>query len=92
VRQPGDGPPWPFRAIGFQHSWWLITWVLFFLPYAYPADWGTTYPSRVAVHRVKKAFGEKWAARTTLALLDQRCFWMPSVYVLLPECSLSFCP
>jgi amino acid transporter len=75
----------PSAAIGpASISWWLITLVLFFIPYGLiTAELGTTYPEQGGLYIwVKKAFGEKWAARTTWLYWINVALWMPSVYVL----------
>jgi amino acid transporter len=65
-------------------SWWLITLVFFFIPYGLiTAELGTTYPDQGGLYVwVKKAFGEKWAARTTWLYWINVALWMPSVYIL----------
>lgn len=75
----------PSAAIGSSSiSWWLITLVLFFIPYGLiTAELGTTYPEQGGLYIwVKKAFGEKWAARTTWLYWINVALWMPSVYIL----------
>jgi amino acid transporter len=65
-------------------SWWVITLLLFFVPYGLiTAELGTTYPDQGGLYIwVKKAFGEKWAARTTWLYWINVALWMPSVYIL----------
>jgi glutamate:GABA antiporter len=65
-------------------SWWLITLLLFFIPYGLiTAELGTTYPDQGGLYVwVKKAFGERWAARTTWLYWINVALWMPSVYIL----------
>jgi amino acid transporter len=62
----------------------LITLVLFFIPYGLiTAELGTTYPEQGGLYVwVKRAFGEKWAARTTWLYWINVALWMPAVYVL----------
>lgn len=75
----------PSAAIGPSSiSWWLITLVLFFIPYGLiTAELGTTYPEQGGLYIwVKRAFGEKWAARTTWLYWINVALWMPAVYVL----------
>lgn len=75
----------PSAAIGPSSiSWWLITLVLFFIPYGLiTAELGTTYPEQGGLYVwIKKAFGEKWAARTTWLYWINVALWMPSVYIL----------
>ena len=65
-------------------SWWVITLVIFFIPYGLiTAELGTTYPEQGGLYIwVKNAFGEKWAARTTWLYWINVALWMPSVYIL----------
>jgi amino acid transporter len=75
----------PSAAIGpASISWWIITLVLFFIPYGLiTAELGTTYPEQGGLYIwVKRAFGEKWAARTTWLYWINVALWMPAVYVL----------
>ncbi len=75
----------PSAAIGTSSiSWWIITLLLFFIPYGLiTAELGTTYPEQGGLYIwVKKAFGEKWAARTTWLYWINVALWMPSVYIL----------
>lgn len=75
----------PSAAIGPSSiSWWLITLVLFFIPYGLiTAELGTAYPEQGGLYIwVKNAFGEKWAARTTWLYWINVALWMPSVFVL----------
>jgi amino acid transporter len=75
----------PSAAIGTSSiSWWLITLVLFFIPYGLiTAELGSTYPEQGGLYVwVKNAFGEKWAARTTWLYWINVALWMPAVYVL----------
>lgn len=75
----------PSAAIGTSSiSWWVITLILFFIPYGLiTAELGTTYPEQGGLYIwVKNAFGEKWAARTTWLYWINVALWMPSVYIL----------
>lgn len=75
----------PSAAIGPSSiSWWIITLLLFFIPYGLiTAELGTTYPDQGGLYIwVKRAFGERWAARTTWLYWVNVALWMPSVYVL----------
>ncbi len=75
----------PSAAIGpAAISWWLITLVFFFVPYGLiTAELGTTYPEQGGLYVwVKRAFGPRWAARTTWLYWINVALWMPSVYVL----------
>lgn len=75
----------PSAAIGTSSiGWWLITLVLFFVPYGLiTAELGTTYPEQGGLYVwVNNAFGPKWAARTTWLYWINVALWMPAVYVL----------
>ncbi len=75
----------PSAAIGPSSiSWWIITLVLFFIPYGLiTAELGTTYPEQGGLYIwVRNAFGQRWAARTTWLYWINVALWMPSVYVL----------
>jgi amino acid transporter len=65
-------------------SWWIITLVLFFIPYGLvTAELGTTYTEQGGLYVwIKRAFGEKWAARSTWYYWINVALWMPSVYIL----------
>ena len=82
-------------------TWYIITLVLFFIPYGLiTAELGSTYPEQGGIYVwVRRAFGEKWAARTTWYYWINVALWMPSVYVLfagvfsqlfLPDMSLTW--
>jgi glutamate:GABA antiporter len=65
-------------------TWYIITLVLFFIPYGLiTAELGSTYPGQGGIYIwIRRAFGEKWAARTTWYYWINVALWMPSVYVL----------
>jgi glutamate:GABA antiporter len=75
----------PSAAIGPSAiSWWIIMLVLFFIPYGLiTAELGTTYPVQGGLYIwIKRAFGERWAARATWLYWINVALWMPSIYVL----------
>lgn len=75
----------PSAAIGPSSiSWWIITLVLFFIPYGLiTAELGTTYPEQGGLYVwVERAFGERWASRTTWLYWVNVALWMPAVYIL----------
>jgi len=75
----------PSAAIGPSSiSWWLITLVFFFIPYGLiTAELATTYPEQGGLYVwIKRAFGDRWAARTTWLYWINVALWTPSVYVL----------
>lgn len=75
----------PSVAIGASSiSWWIITLLLFFIPYGLiTAELGSTYPEQGGLYIwIKRAFGAKWAARSTWYYWINVALWMPSVYIL----------
>lgn len=72
-------------AIGAQSIfWWVVTFVLFFIPYGLiTAELGTAYPHQGGIYVwVKRAFGDRWATRTAWLWWINVALWMPSVYIL----------
>jgi glutamate:GABA antiporter len=72
-------------SIGWSSiTWWIITLVLFFIPYGLiTAELGSTYPEEGGIYIwIKHAFGQKWAARSTWYYWINVALWMPSVYIL----------
>jgi glutamate:GABA antiporter len=65
-------------------GWWVVTIVLFFIPSALiVAELGTAYPYQGGIYDwVNRAFGRRWAARTTYWYWVNVALWMPSVYLL----------
>jgi amino acid transporter len=65
-------------------SWWIITLLLFFIPYGLiTAELGSTYSEQGGLYVwIKRAFGNKWAARSTWYYWINVALWMPSVYIL----------
>lgn len=65
-------------------GWWLVTLVIFVIPYGLiTSELGTTYPGEGGIYDwVKKAFGYKWAVRTTWFYWINVGLWMPAVYIM----------
>jgi amino acid transporter len=65
-------------------GWWLLAFVVFLVPSAFiTAELATTYPSQGGLYVwIHKAFGRKWAARTTYWYWVNVALWMPSVFLL----------
>lgn len=65
-------------------TWWLITLVLFVIPYGLiSSELGTTYPGEGGIYDwVKRAFGSRWAVRTTWFYWINVGLWMPAVYIM----------
>jgi amino acid transporter len=68
-------------------SWWLICTIGFFLPFGLiTAELGSTYPEQGGIYVwVKKALGEKWAARTTWYYWFCLPIWLPALYIAVAE-------
>ncbi len=65
-------------------TWWLITLVLFVIPYGLISiELGTAYPGEGGIYDwVKRAFGTRWAVRTTWFYWINVALWMPAVYIM----------
>ena len=65
-------------------TWWLITLVLFVIPYGLISiELGTTYPGEGGIYDwVKRAYGSRWAVRTTWFYWINVALWMPAVYIM----------
>ena len=72
-------------AIGSETiAWWLLAIVIFLIPYGLiTAELATTYPEQGGIYVwVKRAFGARWAARTTYWYWVNVAMWMPAVFLL----------
>lgn len=65
-------------------GWWLLCIVAFLVPYGLiTSELATTYPDQGGIYVwVKKAFGARWAARTTYWYWINVALWMPAVFLL----------
>ncbi|OAN10922.1 amino acid permease [Photobacterium jeanii] len=65
-------------------GWWLVTLIVFVIPYGLiTSELGTTYPGDGGIYDwVKKAFGYRWAVRTTWFYWINVGLWMPAVYIM----------
>ena len=65
-------------------GWWLLAIVFFLVPYGLiTAELATTYPEQGGIYVwAKRAFGNRWAARTTYWYWVNVGLWMPSVFLL----------
>ncbi|EPA8652610.1 APC family permease [Photobacterium damselae subsp. damselae] len=65
-------------------GWWLVTLVIFVIPYGLiTSELSTSYPGDGGIYDwVKKAFGYKWAVRTTWFYWINVGLWMPAVYIM----------
>ena len=65
-------------------AWWLLCIIVFFIPYGLiTSELATTYPEQGGIYVwVKRAFGRRWATRTTYWYWVNVAMWMPSVFLL----------
>ena len=65
-------------------AWWLLAIVFFLVPYGLiTSELATAYPEQGGIYVwVKRAFGRRWAARTTYWYWVNVALWMPSVFLL----------
>lgn len=65
-------------------AWWVLFIILFFIPYGLmTAELATTYPEQGGIYVwVRRAFGQRAAARTTYWYWVNVAMWMPSVFVV----------
>lgn len=68
-------------------SWWLIFIIGYFLPFGLiSAELGSTYPEQGGIYAwVKRAFGDKWAGRTTWYYWISLPIWIPAIYIAFAE-------
>ena len=68
-------------------SWWLICIVGYFLPFSLiAAELGATYPEQGGIYVwIRKAFGDKWAARSTWYYWVSLPVWLPAIYIAISE-------
>lgn len=73
-------------AIGTSSlTWWVITLVLFFIPYGLiTAELGAAYPAEGGIQNwIRRAYGDRWAARSTWCYWVNVALWMPSGFILM---------
>jgi len=65
-------------------TWWLITLVVFFVPYGLmTAELGAAYPGEGGIQQwIQRAFGDRWAGRIAWYYWINVALWMPSAYIL----------
>ncbi|PNH79409.1 APC family permease [Vibrio diazotrophicus] len=65
-------------------GWWALILVVFVLPYGLiTSELSSAYPGEGGIYDwVKRAFGPRWAIRTTWFYWINVGLWMPAVYVL----------
>ncbi|MFA6379343.1 MAG: APC family permease [Candidatus Omnitrophota bacterium] len=68
-------------------SWWLICLVGFFLPFSLiAAELGSTYTEQGGIYIwIKKAFGDKWAARAIWYYWIALPLWLPAMYIAIVQ-------
>ncbi|HHY94142.1 MAG TPA: APC family permease, partial [Firmicutes bacterium] len=72
-------------AVGVQSiTWWLISMVLFFIPYGLvSAELGSAWPEEGGIYVwVRDAMGPFWGTMTSWLYWINVAYWMPSVFVL----------
>ena len=76
----------PSAAMGAQLvSWYLLFAVIFYIPMGFVvAELGSTYPDKGGIYGwIKRAFGDKWAARTSWLYWINAALWMPSAIIFI---------
>lgn len=65
-------------------AWWILFIIVFFIPYGLiTAELATAYPEQGGIYVwVRRAFGQRAAARTTYWYWVNVAMWMPSVFVV----------
>ncbi|MFM2479911.1 APC family permease [Celerinatantimonas sp. YJH-8] len=65
-------------------GWWALILVIFVLPYGLiTSELSAAYPGEGGIYDwVKRAFGSRWAIRTTWLYWINVGLWMPAVYIL----------
>lgn len=68
-------------------SWWLIGIVCYFLPSGLiSAELGSAYPEQGGMYVwIKRAFGNKWAARGIWFYWISLPVWLPAIYIAIAE-------
>jgi amino acid transporter len=72
-------------AMGYSwFSWWVITMVVFFIPYGLiTAELGSAWPGEGGVYIwVREAFGPKWGSTAAWMYWINNAYWIPSVYLI----------
>ncbi len=65
-------------------SWWVITMVVFFIPYGLiTAELGAAWPGEGGVYLwVREAFGPLWGSTVAWLYWINNAYWVPSVYLI----------
>ncbi len=63
--------------------WWIIAAIIIFIPNGLvTAELASTYPDKGGIYAwIRRAFGSKWAARTSWFYWINIALWVPSAYV-----------
>ena len=66
-------------------SWYIILAIVFFIPMGFiVAELGSTYPDKGGIYGwIKRAFGVKWAARTSWLYWINAALWMPATIIFI---------
>lgn len=64
-------------------AWWIVFLIIFYVPYGLiTAELATTYPEQGGIYQwVRRALGQRAAARTTYWYWVNVAMWMPSVFL-----------
>jgi amino acid transporter len=65
-------------------SWWIITMVVFFVPYGLvTAELGSAWPGEGGVYLwVREGLGHRWGAMTAWLYWINNAYWIPAVYLV----------
>lgn len=65
-------------------SWWIITMVVFFVPYGLvTAELGAAWPGEGGVYLwVREGLGHRWGALTAWLYWINNAYWIPAVYLV----------
>ena len=65
-------------------SWWIITMVVFFVPYGLvTAELGSAWPGEGGVYLwVREGLGHRWGALTAWVYWINNAYWIPAVYLV----------
>ncbi len=64
-------------------TWWIIIGIIFYIPNGLiTAELAATYPDKGGIYSwIKRAFGSKWASRTSFIYWMNNTIWIPSAYI-----------
>lgn len=64
-------------------TWWIVIGIIFYIPNGLiTAELAATYPDKGGIYSwIKRAFGSKWASRTSFIYWMNNTIWIPSAYI-----------